>query len=142
MGAFSDYTEKAILNATLRGIAFPTPTANVYVALFISDPLDDASGTELNNGTSPGYARVAVANAGWTAPVAATPSTPSTSQNVDAFEFPEASAPWLGPITHFALFDTITSGHMLYHAPMTTPRTIGLGDILRFASGALVVSVG
>jgi hypothetical protein len=142
MSAFSDYLEEAILNATLRGVAFITPPTSTYLALFTTDPLDDASGTELTNVTAPGYARVQIVSAGsWTAPTSPTPSTGSTVGNVNTLEFAEATANWAGPITHFALFDALTGGHMLYHAPMTTARTIELGDVLRFSAGALTVSV-
>lgn len=140
MSAFSDYLEANILNATLRGVAFPTPPTTTYIALFTSDPLDDGSGTELTNVTAPGYARAPVtSSSGWTAPAAPTPSSATTISNTGTIEFPEATDDWAGPITHFAIFDTLTGGNMLYHAVMTTPRTISLGDVLRFSAGSLIV---
>ena len=142
MSAFSDYLEQAVLNAVLRGVAFPAPSATTYVALFTSDPLDDGSGTELTNITAPGYARVGVAAAGgWTAPEVSTPATGSTVSNVAAVEFPEAVGDWAGPITHFALFDSAANGNMLFRGQLSTPRTIATGDVLRFSVGALVVGV-
>jgi hypothetical protein len=141
MSAFSDYLEAKILNATLRGIAFPTPPVTTYVALFTADPLDDGSGgAELTNVTAPGYARVPVtSSSGWTVPSAPTPSAATTISNTGILEFPEATAPWAGPITHFAIFNAATDGDMLYHTNMTTPRTITTGGVLRFSIGSLVV---
>ena len=43
MSKFSDYLETQILNATLKGGSFPTITT-AYLAVFIGDPTDAASG--------------------------------------------------------------------------------------------------
>lgn len=140
MAAFSDYLEAAILNATLRGVTFPTPPASVYLALFTSSPTDNNTTTgELTTLNSPGYARVQVTPAGWSAPAAG--SGASTSSNSNALEFPEATNNWAGPITHFGIYDAASGGNLLYHGALASSRTIGTGDVLRFSAGALAVSV-
>lgn len=136
MGGFSDYLEKAILNATLRNIAFPAANASVYLALFSSDPLDDGSGTELTAGTAVGYARVQILAAGWSAPAASTPSTASTVSNLANINFAPCGGDW-PVVTHFALFDVAVAGNMLYHGALTTPLTFINGDTCRFAAGTL-----
>jgi hypothetical protein len=140
MSAFSDYLEAAIINATLRGFAFPTPPTTVYLALFTVSPTDANTGGELTSGSSPGYARVAVPNNGWAAPSAGAGGVTTTS-NINALEFPEATSNWAGPITHFGILDASTGGNLLYHGALTTPRSISAGDVLRFGSGALIVNI-
>ena len=50
-----------------------------------------------------------------------------------------AGGAW-GTITHWALFDAVTAGNMLWHGDLTTARTIGDGDQLTFAIGALSIT--
>lgn len=140
MAAFSDYLETAILNSTLRGVAFPAPPTIVHVALFRSNPTDTNVGGELTVANSPGYARVPVPNAEWSAPVDGTGGA-MVSRNTAAFEFPVATGAWAGPIIYFAIFDASTGGNMLYYGPLTVARTIYTGDVLRFGAGGLSVSV-
>ena len=57
MSKFSDYLETQILNATLKGGSFPTITT-AYLAVFIGDPTDAASGGAEGSWTN--YARQAM----------------------------------------------------------------------------------
>lgn len=123
----SDYLENALLNATLRGQAYTSPTT-VYLALFTSDPTDTNTGVEVSGGA---YARQAITfNA---------PSNGSASSAADVL-FPIATAAW-GTITHIAIFDAATGGNMLYSAPLTTSKTIASGDQLKVAAGDVTVSL-
>lgn len=124
---FSDYLENALLNATLRGVAYTSPTT-VYVALFTSDPTDAGTGTEVSGGA---YARQAV--------TFGAPSNGTCSNSADVL-FPIATAAW-GTITHIAIFDAATGGNMLYSAPLTTSKTIASGDQLKVAAGDVTVSL-
>ena len=140
MSGFSDYLEKAILNASLRGIAFPTPPTTVHVALFMGSPLDTgAGGAEFNPTVSTGYARFSMAHADWSAPAASSPTTASTCVNLVEVAFGPATADWEGTATHFAIFDASTGGNMLYHGPLKSPRDVVTTDILRYAPGSLIV---
>ena len=56
MAEFSNYLENALINAVLRNTTYTSP-ATVYVSLYITDPTDADSGTEVSGGS---YARVAV----------------------------------------------------------------------------------
>jgi hypothetical protein len=138
MPALSDYLEAALLNATLRGVAFTPPVA-LYVALYSSDPGDDNSGPELDGVSYPGYARVSIPNANWSAPAAG--AGPSQTANTAAIDFPTATAVWPNPVTHFGIFDAATAGNLLFYGPLSAARTLSTGDNLRFAAGALVISL-
>jgi hypothetical protein len=131
MSAISNYLETAILNVTLRGVAFAAP-ANVYVALYTADPTDAGGAGEVSGGS---YARTAVSTgAGFTAPAS------GATQNVADIVAPAATGVW-GVITHVAIFDALTVGNLLYHGPLVTPKTVNPGDTFRFPAGTLIVSL-
>jgi hypothetical protein len=107
MGSFSDYLEQKMLEHLFRSSAFTQ--SSKYIALFSSDPADDASGNELVTGTSPGYARKL--HNTWTA------ASNRTTKNSGVIEFATATGDWL-TATHWAIFDALTSGNMLAHGSL------------------------
>ncbi len=123
----SNYLENALINATLRNTAYSSPST-VYVGLFTSDPTDAGTGTEVSGGS---YARKAM-----------TFGSPSNgaSTNSGAVEFDQATGDW-GTITHFAIFDALTTGNMLYHGALTASKTIATGDVFKFASASVTVTL-
>jgi hypothetical protein len=127
MAAMSDFLENALINATLRNTTYTSP-ADVYVGLFTTDPTDDGSGTEVSGGS---YAREIA--------TFAAPSNGSSSTNADV-QFPQATANW-GVVTHFAIFDALSGGNMLYHGILTAAKDIETGDVFKIASGNLTVTL-
>jgi len=127
MAAMSNYLENALVNAVLRNTSYTSPTT-VYVALFTSDPTDAGTGTEC---TGSGYTRKSMAF-----------SSPSNgaSSNSSAVEFDQATGSW-GTITHMGLFDASTSGNLLFHGALTASKVIDTGDVFKFASAALAVTL-
>jgi hypothetical protein len=128
MSAISNYLENALLNATLRNTTYTSP-ATVYAALFTSDPTDAGSGTEC---TGTGYARKAI--------TFAAPSNGVTTNSSAACEFDQATGSW-GTITHFGIFDALTAGNLLYHGALTVSKTISSGDVFRFATSSVSVTL-
>lgn len=127
MAAFSNYLENALINGTLRATSYTAP-ATVYVALFTDDPTDAGTGTEVSGN---GYARQAA--------TFAAPSGGAASTNADV-QFPQATGTQ-GTVTHFAIFDALTTGNMLFHGALTTSKTIDTGDVFKIASGSLTVTL-
>ncbi len=125
--ALSTFLGNALLNYVLKGSAYASPSPNVYLALFTSDPgLTGASG-EVSGGS---YARQQVNASGWTT------STTKASENANTVAFPTASASW-GTITHAALFDASSGGNMLVAGALAESKTIASGDRLEFGAGAV-----
>ena len=134
MSKMSDYLEVELRKHLFRTGSFTKPSA-LYVSLHTADPTDDASGTEVSGGS---YARVQrdPADANWTG----VSSTNGVTDNAAAITFPSPTGNW-GSITHFAIWDASTSGNMLIHGALTTPKTVNSGDAApSFAIGALVVT--
>jgi hypothetical protein len=72
---------------------------------------------------------------------AASDADPSVIQNTGAINFGTGAVDW-GSLTHFALYDNLTAGNLLGDITLlTSPKTIGDGDPISFASGDLVVTL-
>jgi len=127
MAAMSNYLENALINATLRNTTYTSPST-VYAALFTTDPTDAGTGTEVSGGS---YARQAI-----------TFGAPSNgaSTNSAAVEFPQATGNW-GTITHFGIYDANSSGNLLYHGALTSSKTIQTGDVFKFATSNISVTL-
>lgn len=126
MAALSDYAENELLDHLLGTGAFTAPSA-VYLALFTAAPSDSGGGTEVSGN---GYARQEVAF-----DAAASGSAASSAVEV----FTASGGNW-GTITHFGIFDAVTSGNLLVHGALTASRVINDGDELRIAAGDLTVT--
>jgi hypothetical protein len=122
----SDYAENKVNELLVGKTAFTLPTA--YVALYTAAPSDAGGGTEVTGGS---YARKVTAGADWGT------SASGSIANSNAITFVTASASW-GTVTHFGVFDALTTGNLLFWAALTTSKTIGSGDTASFAVGALV----
>ena len=126
MTAMTDYLEDNLLNHVLRNTAFTSPTT-VYVALFTTATNDAGGGTEVAGGS---YARQAIT---FSVP------TGGVTSNTAIVTFPTASAGW-GTITHFAIFDAVSGGNMLYHGALAASRTVQAGDTFRFPVSNVTVA--
>jgi hypothetical protein len=120
------YLEDKLINHVLRATAMSSP-ATVYVALFTAAPGEAGGGTEVSGGD---YARQPVT---FEAPV------DGATENDADVTFDVATADW-GTVTHFAIFDALTVGNMLYYGTLTTARVVNSGDQAKFLAGALDVA--
>ena len=127
MANFSNYLENALINATLRNTSYTSPTT-CYVALYTADPTDADSGTEVSGGS---YARTSV--------TFGAPSNGVATNSADV-TFPTSTGSW-GTVTHVGVRDAVTSGNLLYHAALTTSKTVSSGDIFKISSGNLSVTL-
>lgn len=131
MSKASDWLETAVLNHFFRGVSTPAP-AQVFLALYISDPTDADIGTEVQGG---GYLRPQVT---FTAP--AQVDGRGLIQNGAEVRFPIATANW-GNISHFGIRTAATGGNLLAYAPIQTPRLIESGDEAVFRVNTLSVTL-
>ena len=130
MGSFSDYWEDEILDHIFGKGAYTPPT--IYVGLSTADPGDDGSGLSEPSGN--GYARAATSTTDWAT------ASGGTLGNAGAIQFAEATGVW-GTVTHFALFDAASGGHLLAHGALAQSKAIGNGDTVRFATGDITITL-
>ena len=126
--SLTNFFEAAIINHFLRNNA-QTPAATVYLALFTAAPGEAGGGTEVSGG---GYVRKPVT---FTDP-AGTGATANTGDVLWA----SATADW-GTVTHVAVMDALTGGNMLVSSALTTPRAVVAGESLKFAAGAVALTL-
>lgn len=126
MSAMSDYLENEILDHILGTGAYTMPTT-VYVGLSTGSFNDDNSGTELSGN---GYARK---SASFSA------AASGTTSNSAAIEFDAATGSW-GTVSHFGIFDALTSGNLLIHGAFSASKSVTTGDILRISAGDLDIT--
>lgn len=131
MAGFTNFLETALLNHVLRNVAYTSPTT-VYLGLFLTDPGDPGTGTEVTGG---GYVRLA---ATFAAPSQVSGAARSATATV--LEWPTATSDW-GTVVAAAVMDAPTGGNMLAPATLVTARTILAQDILRIPAGDLFVTL-
>ncbi len=127
MAQMSTYLKNKMIDHTFRGITFNTPGV-VHLALFSTDPLDDASGTELVDGTSPGYARISIT-------IDAPLDGVASNATVEAL-FAVATGDWV-TASHAAIFDEAAGGNMLMHKILPAPVSILNANNFRVPVGDL-----
>ncbi|SNY95570.1 phage tail fiber protein [Halomonas sp. hl-4] len=138
MGAMSNYLEQRMINATLRGDNFTAPAvADLYLALFTSDPTDE--NTTANEVGETWYSRKQTGN--WSSPSVdgegRTRTDNSSSITFDAVQDDDSAHTIT--ITHIGIYDSDSAGNLLYHEALTTPKTLEVGDVISFAAGALIL---
>ena len=122
----ANYAETAVVDWLLGG-ATPTRPSTRYLALHTGDPGETGASNELSGS---GYARQAV-----TFGAASSGSASNTSTHTFT-----ASGGNFGVVTHFSIWDALTTGNCLYVGALTTSRTINDGESGTVASGAVVCS--
>ena len=126
--SLSNIYETNVLTWLLTADAVTRPTS-FYVALFTSNPAEDASGTEVST-TGTAYARQSVTFS----------VSGNTASNTAAIEFPTATASY-GTVTHVGVYDASTAGNLIAYAALTTSKAIDTGDVMRINASDLDVTM-
>jgi hypothetical protein len=134
----SNYLEQRMINATLRGDNFTAPNvADLHLALFVGDPTD--ANTTAEEVGEAWYERKPTGN--WTSPSLDTEGRTRTDNaapiTFDAVE--NADPNHTITITHVGIYDSAVAGNLMYHEALTTPKTLEVGDVISFATGALIL---
>ena len=131
MSALSNTYENSTLDHILGTAALTSPSA-VYVGLFTASTglEEDSSGTwvEVTGGS---YARQEATFA------SASSGSATTSANIT---FPAATANW-GTISHVAVMDASTAGHVIVWGALDVAKEILNGDQFIITSGNLTVTL-
>jgi hypothetical protein len=135
MAGKSNYLEDLILNWETGTAPMPDPPDDIWVGLFVGDPLDTAAGgTEVTTTIRPA-GRLAASFGSVTTNTGA-----NTKANTSEVDFGAAASAVTG-LSHFATFDSASGGNMLRANAFTGgAQDIGAGTQVKFAVGALVLS--
>jgi hypothetical protein len=129
MAGFSDYLEDKVLDHVFGGTAYTAPTT-LYVALYTVAPTDTGGGTEVSGG---GYVRK-------TAAFTVSGTNPTTASNSAAVEYPTATANY-GTVVAVGIFDALSGGNLLAYANLDTSKVVSTGDVFRFNTGDLDITL-
>lgn len=128
MSEISNYLSSQILN-WIKGTAFATEPASVYVALYSSDPGDDGTGGTDVTATIRAAGRVAVTFG----------TIASKAMSNDAIvDFGAADAG--ASVTHFGIWTDASAGNFIGGSAVDTPRTVLTADPVSFPIGTLSIS--
>lgn len=130
MSGLSAYTQNAILN-WLKGTAMPAAPAAVYVGLFNGDPTDAGSGGAEVTTTVRTAGRVAAAFGSITGN-----TSMANSADVDF-----GAAAGAATVSHFGLFSAASAGQLLASGALASSQSIVATNLVKFATGALTVTV-
>lgn len=126
--SFSNTYETHVLNYVFTTTSVTRPTA-WHLALFTSNPAEDASGTEVSaSGTA--YARQS----------ATFTVSGNTASNSGAVEFPTATASY-GTVTHVGVYTASSGGDLIAYAALSTSKAIDTGDVFRVPAGDFDVTL-
>lgn len=124
MAGMSDTLENAILDLVFRAVAY-TGNSTLYVKLHIGDPTDAGTGSPAAHTTRQAATFVA-ASGGATSNVAAITWTSMTANET---------------ISHISIWDAATAGVMKWSGPLTTPKTVAIGDDFTIPIGDLDITL-
>jgi hypothetical protein len=154
MAGLSDKLENAFIDWFFRAQAVGItgasaaagtgPTA-LFVGLLTAAPSDAGGGTEVTGGS---YGRISVTSAlaNWAGTqsagsITASSGTNGQTSNNAAITFASPTANW-GVVTHFGVYDAITTGNLLFWVALTAPKTINNLDAApSFAAAALTFTI-
>lgn len=139
MAAASTYTRQRVMDAILRGVALSLP-AGTYVSLHTADP-GPAGANEVSLAAWPSYSRRDAAAGGAVASGWSATDTNGQTRNAKQIPFPSNNGAAPVTITHFAVWDAITSGNMICYGALTTPRTVGVSEVVLFDVNTLTASL-
>lgn len=129
--SMSNFLEEKLLNASCRAQSYSSPS-NVYLCLYLTDPTDADSGTEVSGG---GYVRQLIA---FNAPTQV--NGKATIVNSAEIRFPVATGSW-GTVAHVGIRDASVAGNLLYYGPLNTSKSISIDDQLVFSAGDIKITL-
>jgi len=128
MAGFSDYLETKVLDHVFGGTSYTAPST-LYVALFTVAPSDTGGGTEVTT-TGTAYARQ----------IGAFTVSGGTASNTSAIEYATATANY-GTVVAVGIYDASTSGNLLAYGSLVSTKVVSTGDIFRFNTSDLNVTL-
>ena len=128
MAGVSDYLEDKVLDHVFGGVAYTQPTK--HVALYTVAPTDTGGGTEVTGGS---YARQ-------TGAFTVSGTNPTTASNSAAIEYPTATANY-GTVVAVGILDASSGGNLLAYANLDTSKSVTTGDVFRFDTGDLDITL-
>lgn len=139
-GSKSNYLEDQVLDHWLGKPAGSSSSgpATVYIALWASTITDVWTTTSTGECAGSTYARVAVTNSS----TAWSNSTAGSKHNASEIEFTTAAGADWGTVKAFSICNSnsTATGKILYWGDLTSQQVISSGNVVKFSTGAIVIT--
>jgi hypothetical protein len=129
MAGLTNFGEDLVLDWLFTTASATRPTA-WFVSLYTVAPTESTGGTEVTGGS---YARISTA-------FTVSGTAPTQASNTAAVEFAECTVAW-GTVVAAGIMDASTSGNLIAFANLTVSKTISAGDVLRFNTGEIDITL-
>lgn len=138
--AFSQYLADRILT-WVKGVSFPSALTNVYISIHTGNPGVNGTENDATLSVTGTANRTTVATSAFSAAGnAAGGGREITNSNVVQITTNAANGATV-TITHFGIWDAVTSGNFLASGELTAPVGVLLGDTVQFNVGAMAIRV-
>lgn len=135
--ALSDYKEKKLLDHSNNVAAWTAPTTQ-YLALFLNDPTDAGTGTQVNTTVyDTAYARQAITFGAATLGAGSTTNTNTVTFPATVYGSNNAAY----TVTHIGIYDALTGGNLLDYGPLNASISRVAGKTLIFDPGAISLAL-
>lgn len=134
-GIFSSYLASEVMN-WCKGVAMDAAPTATFMALSKANPLRDHSGFN-EVGTSIGYDRQEIT---FGAPSSSV-GVGTTILNTSAVTFGPATTGTWGACTHGVIFDDAVTPNPLIYAPLSSPKSVVIGEGIGLATGTIGIVV-
>ena len=124
---FTNYLANKLINLTVRNIGYTAP-AKVYLALYITNPTKDSTGTEVSG---PSYSRPTL--------IMGEP-VDGVSNNTSQITYAVATSDW-GYVGWVGVMDSKEEGNLLYFTELDNPKTVLTGDQLRVQANKIKLTL-
>ncbi len=131
MTAISNYAKDELLDHIFRNGAWATPGVQVWVGLYVTDPTDDDTGTEV----AALFDYVRMQENTWDAPV------DGITANTNAITWPPANGGDWGNIGFITVHDANVAGNLLWHGALDSIVAIDDGETFEIDAGDLDISL-
>ena len=136
MANFSNHLENSIVS-WLNGTTMPAATGSLWVALYTGALDQSNAATNLIGFTTP---RVEVAT--WTVTTASNSSDSVDASISNTAEIVMTAASNVAATaSHFGVFDAVSSGNLLFHGALNSNVVIASQDAVKFAAGAITLTI-
>lgn len=129
MTSFAHYLASALADFTYSNVPYPSPPS-VWQSLYIDDPTDDDTGSELS--VVDGYGRQQISFG--------SPALRSISNTAPTVFGPVTGSDW-GVANFSGIHDAETGGNLLCHAPLDAPIAAAIGEDKTFPVGNINVEL-
>lgn len=132
MTSMTEYLENEVQNWWANGSSFDAAPSDIYIALHVGDPGEDASQNEVS---ASDYSRKQTSLTLWSLQSG---SGPTIVENDSLVEFAEATNDW-GSVSHISLWNSSSGGNAYWKGEISQIQNVTSGDKVTFEKRSIKI---